>query len=406
MDSIKASYGQVVLVDNGFFFPEDDLHKDVSWFLMDVMKVLGTEAVGMSEKELRFGVGYLKAQVRRTQLPMVCANLYEKKTKKLLFQPYVVKQVGTVKVGIFGLMSNTVDLGPLKDSLTVEEPSVAARRTVAELRRKGATVVVLLSQLGKVESEDLVTALEGIDAVMVGHNVPLLQKGRMIKNTVACYGGEQGQYIGRTIVTLNPQRRMATADNETFMLSPEVGERKEIAALVKGFEDSFNEKLHKAEKERAAKEQAKATSASPDHYLGAEVCIRCHQPEGEQWKSTGHARAWQTLVDHKKDATPECVGCHVVGFKQPGGLVSSAVTPALTNVQCESCHGMGTQHEAFTTVPRKITVETCRQCHTASASPTFDFATYQPHVAHKYAGTPPPLPEGHGAAMLKAAGSK
>ncbi|MBI5709727.1 MAG: hypothetical protein HZC42_05380 [Candidatus Eisenbacteria bacterium] len=403
---MKASYGQVVLVDNGYFFPEDDLHKDVSWFLMDAMKVLGTDAVGMSEKELRFGVGYLKAQVKRTQLPMVCANLYEKKTKKLLLQPYVLKQVGTVKVGIFGLMSNTVDLGPMKDSLTVEEPSAAAKRMVAELRKKGATVVVLLSQLGKVESEDLVTAVEGVDAIMVGHNVPLLQKGRTIKNTVACYGGEQGQYIGRTVITLDPQRRKATADNETFILSAEVGERKEIAALVKGFEDSFNEKLQKAEKERAAKEQAKATSPSPDHYLGAEVCIRCHAQEGEQWKTTRHARAWQTLVDGKKDATPECVGCHVVGYKQPGGFVSVTATPTLTNVQCESCHGMGTQHEALTASPRRITAETCRQCHTATNSPTFDFALYQPHVAHKYAGTPPPLPEGHGTSMQRAAGGK
>ena len=38
---------------------------------------------------------------------------------------------------------------------------MAAQRTVAELRKKGATVVVLLSQLGKVESEDLVTAVDG-----------------------------------------------------------------------------------------------------------------------------------------------------------------------------------------------------------------------------------------------------
>ena len=110
------------------------------------------------------------------------------------------------------------------------------------MRKKGATVVVLLSQLGKVESEDLAAAVPGIDAVICGRNVPMIQKGRMVKNTVTSYGGEQGQYISRTLLTLDARGRVATGDNETFMLGPEIGEKPEIAKLVKDFEDAFNEK--------------------------------------------------------------------------------------------------------------------------------------------------------------------
>ena len=326
MDSIKASYSQVVLVDAGGFFPEDDMHQDVSWFLMDAMKVLGTDAVGMSERELRFGLAYLKTQLKRTQLPMVCANLYEKKTGKLLLAPYVLKQVGTVKVGIFGLMSNAMDLGPARDSLRVEEPSVAAKRTVAELHKKGATVVVLLSQLGKVEGEDLVTAVDGIDAVILGHSVPLLQKGRLVKTTVACYGGEQGQYIGRTLLTLDAQRKMASGDNETFILGADIPDKKEMAALVKGFNDSFNEKLQKLQKEKAAQEAQKAAQGAPEHYLGREVCARCHTAEAAQWQDSRHAHAWESLVAAKQDTVAACIGCHATGYKQPGGYVDAAST--------------------------------------------------------------------------------
>lgn len=370
-------------MDNGGFFPESDPQKDYSWFLMDAMRLLGTDAVGMSDKELRFGVGYLKAQVKRTQLPMVCANLVEQQSRKLVLQPYVLKKVGTVRVGIFGLMTDKVDLGPSRDSVAVLEPSVVAKRTVAELRQKGANVVVLLSQLGKVESEDLVTAVDGIDAVIVGRNVPMLQKGRTIKNTVACYGGEQGQYIGRTILTLNAQHRMASGDNEMFVLGPEVGEKAEVAQLVKGFEDSFNEKARKDEKEKAAQaETAKSAEASPDHFLGQEMCGRCHAAQVAQWKTTKHAQAWQTLLDEKKQDSVECVKCHTVGYKQAGGFMSAALTPALVNVQCETCHGMGTQHEAFTKQPRKITAQTCLPCHTTDRSPNFKFEEALPKVTH------------------------
>jgi hypothetical protein len=382
-----------VLVDGGGFFPEDDLHQDVAWFLMDAMKVMGTDAVGMSEKELRFGLSYLKAQLKRTQLPMVCANLYEKKTSKLLLAPYVLKQVGTVKVGIFGLMSNVVDLGSSRDSLRVEEPSAAAKRMVAELRdKKGATVVVLLSQLGKVEGEDLVTAVDGIDAVILGHSVPLLQKGRLIKSTVACYGGEQGQYLGRTLLTLDSRRKMTTGENETFILGADIPDKKEMAALVKGFNDSFNEKLQKLQKEKAAKDAEKAAQGAPEHYLGGEICARCHPAEATQWKTTKHAQAWATLVAAKQDTVASCLRCHVVGVNQPGGFRDSTSTPNLAGVQCESCHGMGSTHDAFSATPRKVTEQTCRICHTKEMSPGFDYALYQPYISHKGTGTKQPLP--------------
>lgn len=372
-------------MDNGGFFPEDDVHEEYAPFLMDAMKILGTDAVGMSEKELRFGYAYLKGQLKRSGLPIVCANLNDKVTRKAAFAPYRIRELNGIKIGYFGLISDKVDLGPARDSLYVVEPSNTARTTIAEMKKKGATVIVLLSQLGKVESEDLVSAVDGVDAVIVGHNVPMIQSGRMVKNTVACYGGEQGQYLGRTVLTLNATHKVTSGENEMFLLGPEVGERKEMADLVKGFEDAFNALLAKREKEQAvANARADSTASAPDHFVGTEVCIRCHVTEGDQWKTTPHARAWQTLVDKKKDAMPECVSCHVVGHHQPGGFISGPATPAMENVGCENCHGMGTSHDAFaaTKAATRINETTCLSCHTSTTSPDFSFARFKPYIDH------------------------
>jgi len=401
-----------MIVDNGGFFPEeaDSLYRDKAWFLMDAMVLLGTDAAGMSEKELKYGRGWLLAQLKRTRLPMVCANVWDKQTKKTLVPPYLIVKKGSVNVGVFGLTSDKVDLGPARDSLTLEDPAVAAKRTVEELRKKGATVVVLLSQLGKVESEDLVTGVDGIDVVIAGRNVPVLQKGRMIKNTVACYGGEQGQNMGRTIVTLDAAKKMQTGENDVFVLGPEVGEKPEVLTLVKSFNDAWNDKMRKLEKERAAQAtketggEGQAAKQAVDHYVGSEVCQRCHQPEYDQWKSTGHAKAWQTLVDAKKEATPECIQCHVVGYKQPGGFQTGDDAPKLGNVQCEMCHGMGTTHEAMPAQPQKITAATCITCHTPSNSPPFTFDVYEPHILHHPPASMPPLPPNPAMEAKKAAG--
>ena len=379
-------------MDGGGFFPVDDLHEDVAWFMMDAMKMLGTDAVGVGDRDLRFGYARLRERADRDKLPLVAANLTLKSTRLPAFEPYVIKKVGTVTVGVFGLISDKADLGPARDTLVALDPTVTAKRVIGEMQKKGATVIVMLSQLGKVESEDLISAVDGVDVAVLGRSVPLVQKGRLIKSTVLVYGGEQGQYLGRSMLTLNSSRHATVADNEMFILGPEVGEKKEVAAVVQGFEDKFNEKLRKAEKEQAAARGAQPATSDPDHFVGSEVCARCHQAEADQWKTTAHARAWQTLVDRKKDAMPDCVPCHVLGYQKPGGYASSEATPKLVNVQCESCHGMGTNHDAFATKPAHITEQVCITCHTASNSPTFNFANYEPHILHKFTGKLPPLP--------------
>lgn len=253
-DSIRAGYGQVMLVDAGGYFPDvnDSLQRDVATFMMDAMQLLKTDAVGSGHKELRFGYPFLKANIERTGLPVVCANLAMRSTGKPALTPYIIKTIGKTKVGFFGLMSDKVPLGPSQDMLKVDEPIAAARRVVAEMRKKGATVTVMLSQLGKVDSEDLAAVVPGIDVVIVGNSTSLLMKGRKIKETVACYGGEQGQYMGRTLLTLNASQKMANGECDVYMMGPEVSNDPEMFKLVKAFEDGFAVKQKAADKSRAA----------------------------------------------------------------------------------------------------------------------------------------------------------
>ena len=205
-------------------------------------------------------------------------------------------------------------------------------------------------------------------------------------------------------------QKMQTGENDVFVLGPEVGEKPELLQLVKSFNDAFNDKMRKLEKERQVLAQSQtggegqAAKQSVDHFVGSEVCQRCHMPEYAQWLKTDHAKAWQTLVDQKKESTPECVTCHVVGYKQAGGFQTADDAPKLGNVQCENCHGMGTQHEAMPTQPQKVTEATCKTCHNATSSPVFDFAVYQPHIVHHAPANLPPLPPKPANSTMKSSG--
>jgi 2',3'-cyclic-nucleotide 2'-phosphodiesterase (5'-nucleotidase family) len=391
-DSLRAEYANVVVVDNGGYFPEDALHLGFASFLMEQMSALGVTAVGLGDRDLKFGLRFLLAEQKRTRLPIVCANLMDRATRRTVVPASLIRPVGAAKVGYFGLVSDKVDLGPARDSLAVQDPTVAAKRTIAELKARGATVIVLLSQLGKVESEDLVSQVDGVDAVIVGRNVPMLQKGRLIKSTIACYGGEQGQHFGRTLITLDARGQPMQRENDVFVLGPEVGERPDLQKLVKAFEDAFNEQQRKADMIHKVEGATADNKDAPDRFVGSEVCQRCHVEEAKQWLTTRHAHAWQTLVDEKKEATPDCVPCHTVGYQKPGGFEGEHVA-SLVNVGCENCHGMGSRHDSLAAANTQVAEATCRTCHDATTSPDFDFAKYRPHVVHDFAGVLPELPK-------------
>ena len=129
----------------------------------------------------------------------------------------------------------------------------------------------------------------------------------------------------------------------------------------------------------AARSRAALPAPTANGYAGSGPCLDCHPQEFSRWSLTGHAGAWEPLVDRKVTLDPECLGCHTTGFGQPGGFgePSSANLGRFKSVQCESCHGPMAAHAVDTSVGgRPVTEQTCLPCHDPANSPQFDFLSY------------------------------
>jgi len=121
---------------------------------------------------------------------------------------------------------------------------------------------------------------------------------------------------------------------------------------------------------------------SQQGYSGNEVCGVCHPSEFETWRMTSHAGAFDTLIRHDASSDPECVGCHVVGFEQPGGFEISPPSHWLEDVGCESCHGRGGVHLSPDFAPSGDYQRACLGCHDPKHSLGFDYASFLPRVSH------------------------
>jgi hypothetical protein len=115
----------------------------------------------------------------------------------------------------------------------------------------------------------------------------------------------------------------------------------------------------------------------------------------------------KSLVEKGMQYSGDCLRCHTVGFKQPGGFSDLRVTPGLANVQCEVCHGPAQKHveeqqqlalAAGTQAGKgtsgtvhllmKWDEEFCAQCHDSNNDPRFNFAEALPRVRHKSPAPP------------------
>jgi hypothetical protein len=116
-------------------------------------------------------------------------------------------------------------------------------------------------------------------------------------------------------------------------------------------------------------------------YVGIEECGYCHAEAVKFWKETKHAGAWETLEKYGKDASYDCVYCHVTGWMKPGGSTIAKNEP-MRDVQCEVCHGPGSIHvdedgkEKPSTMVRTTPKSTCETCHSPEHSDTFDYEAY------------------------------
>ena len=295
VDSMKTQYSQILLVDGGGFFPEQDTHRDVAWFLMDAMKHAEHRRGrrGRSGSALRARVparsGQAQPAAARQREPV-----REEDQEDRDRSPYLFKKVGTVKVGIFGLISDKAR-PRARRVIRCWSGSAGGREADggSELRKKGATVIVLLSQLGKVESEDLVTAVDGIDAVIVGRTPPMLRRaGSSRPRSRATAASRASTWAARSSRSM-PARKATGGDNEVFMLGPEVGEKAEIAQIGEGVRGRLQR-----EAAQGREREKRCESRGPRHRQnepGPVPGLRGLHPlprqdEAEQWKTTPHAR--------------------------------------------------------------------------------------------------------------------
>jgi 5'-nucleotidase len=190
------------------------------------MSAIGYDVGTLGNHEFDNGVDSLAAALKFANFDLVSTN-YEVKGTALegIVKPYVVKTVGGIRVGLFGLgISPTGLIAPTNfTGINFLDPITAAKGAVKTLREKeNCSLVVCMSHLGYVENPrpgsatDKVVAsqVDGIDFIAGGHThtfmeKPVMQKQPCGAETIIFQVGKSGINLGRVDFTFRAGKVVA-----------------------------------------------------------------------------------------------------------------------------------------------------------------------------------------------------
>ncbi|HEX8178956.1 MAG TPA: 5'-nucleotidase C-terminal domain-containing protein [Pyrinomonadaceae bacterium] len=158
--------------------------------MMLAMNALGYDALAVGNHEYNFGLAVLAKARREAQFPWLSANTYRTGTQETYYQPYLVKEVGGVRVGILGLTTPGIPSWENKENyagLEFRAPVAEAQKWVGVLRNKERVDLVVIAmhmglaadlRTGEVtpgqvahENEAIAIAeqVKGVDVILMGH---------------------------------------------------------------------------------------------------------------------------------------------------------------------------------------------------------------------------------------------
>jgi len=224
-----ADTADVCLVSNGDYVQGQTVGAiSKGQYVVDVMKALNYDAITLGNHEFDYGMERMFELLRQVPAPVVCCNLYDIRTARMVYAPFVMKRVGNKKIAFVGVVTPTSmedEAYAFKDErdsliydLQTEDIPVLVQRAVDEARRAGADYVIVDSHLGEREtarhsdSHTLVANTTGIDIVLDGHTHSsivadtILNKVR--KPIIVTQTGTKFANIGKLLIT--PDGKMTT----------------------------------------------------------------------------------------------------------------------------------------------------------------------------------------------------
>ncbi len=269
---IRGAENNVLLLDSGdtiqgtplaYYFARKDTTKVNP--TVAAMNAMGYEAMAVGNHEFNFGLEPLWKAKRESKFPWLAANIKQTyKTGVEHIAPYIIKNVGGVRVAIVGFITPGVPRWEIPANYAGYEFELivdAAKRVIPEVRKKADLVVVLAhsglerdpqtgqSYSDQMENENAVGALAEqvpeIDVILFGHSHREVAE-KVINGVLLVQARNWAQSLARVDVEMEKTAtgwKVATKRSTVIPVTDAVAADAEIVKLTQAYHDTTEKYL-------------------------------------------------------------------------------------------------------------------------------------------------------------------
>ena len=213
------------------------------------MNMAGYDVVTPGNHEFDFGVDLYVGAIKNARFDIVSSNLIIKnEALSKLIKPYIIKEINSLKVGVFGLMTPELsEVSNVGEEVSVDKDIVkVAKEMVGTLKSKGATMIVALTHIGTPLDRELAKKVEGIHVIVGGHSHEYVYEtveGPNGWKTVIVQDGACGEKMG--VLRFNFNGRVNNSRWQTVVLDKSVGKDEKTKEFLDVYVDKYNKNLKK-----------------------------------------------------------------------------------------------------------------------------------------------------------------
>jgi len=369
-------HGIIVDVGNATVGGRED-GATINGFVFEALDRLGCAVVNCGENEASLSGERLVELAQGRSFATISANLVRADSGKNVLPAYHIVRRGDVRVAFIGLVGDDIPPQRLGRGLRLVEPRRALEAALGELQGR-ADVIIVLAHLSPGRMYAVASRHPRVHMVLGGRAPATSAPFELVDRVIVAYLGDEGCTVGRLDAAFPPAHRPKVV-GRVALLSEDIAEDEGMRPLVARFRAAVGDGLLPG-----ANWDPKMPCTSS--YVGSEVCKLCHIKQFYAWQATDHAGAYASLLLKGQHENPQCLACHVTGFRMargydpgkkvaPGGQGRPIVQRALQGVGCECCHGGSRRHLGVALKDRALAVaapqlrarpalRACRRCHT------------------------------------------
>lgn len=164
-----------------------------------LMNIIHPDAAAIGNHEFDYGWQNIDSLIRfKAMYNVINANISHEDGKSFA-PPYIIKQLGSLKIAIIGLTTDDLKNLTLPEKihgLKIASCEGALKKTLVEVNKLKPTVIIVLSHIGVDADRELAKKFPEVNIFIGGHSHTALQEPIKENRSVIVQAGSRGQYVG------------------------------------------------------------------------------------------------------------------------------------------------------------------------------------------------------------------